>query len=271
MMKVMWFLKKKKKVGLVLGSGGARGLAHIGVIKTLLKNDIPIDMIVGASSGALVGGFYASWRNIERIEEMVREVTYKDLAEVLVDPTWRGALIKGDKTINFLRKNFADQTIENLKIPYASVATDLATAETIVFDKGDLVTAIRASISVPLVYEPLEYKGKTLVDGGVASPVPVEVARKMGAEVVIAVNLDGVYFWDKKNDGRYLGTTVDVIKDSYFALRYNLAKKEVQQAEIVIEPEMKYVQDFDFVTGKEAIAAGELATEKQIGKIKKLI
>ena len=272
-MNLMWFLKKneKKKVGLVLGSGGARGLAHIGVIKVLLKNKIPIDIIVGASSGALIGGFYAAWGDIEKIEELVREVTYKEMASVLVDPDWGGALIKGGKTIEFLRKHFQDKKIEDLNIPYAAVATDLKTAETVVFDKGDLTTAVRASISVPLIYSPVVFEGEMLVDGGVSSPVPVEVARRMGAEIVVAVNLDGVYFQGKKNDKKYLGTTVDILKDSYFALRYNLAKKEVQQADVVIEPEMTYVQDFDFVAGKDAISAGEAATEKLMEKIKELL
>ena len=269
----MWFFKKKKKtVALVLGSGGARGLAHVGVIKTLLKNNIPIDMIVGSSSGALVGGLFASWGNIERLEKMVRGVTYKDLASVLVDPTWGGGLIKGEKTLDYLKKLFIDnEKIENLSIPFAAVATDVNTAESVVFSKGDIAEAVRASISVPLVYSPVLTGGRLLVDGGVSCPVPVEVARNMGADVIIAVNLDGVYFSGDNNKVSLSSSTIVILKDSYFALRYNLAKKEVREADVVIEPSMKYIADFDFVGGVKAIDEGQRATEKKLGEIKKLL
>ncbi|HSV94435.1 MAG TPA: patatin-like phospholipase family protein, partial [Spirochaetia bacterium] len=223
----MCFFKRKKRVGLVLGSGGARGLAHIGVIKALVNNNIPIDLIVGSSSGALIGGLFASWGEIGDLEKMARGITYKDIAEVLIDPTWNGGLIKGNKTIEYLRNIFDDKKIEDLKIPFAAVATDVNTAETVVFDRGDMVTAVRASVSVPLVYSPVQVKGRLLVDGGVSCPVPVEIAKKMGAEVIIAVNLDGVYFSGNNHKVRLLSSTIDVLKDSYFALRYNLAKKEM--------------------------------------------
>lgn len=267
----MWFIKKKKKVALALGSGGARGLAHIGVIKALIKNKVPIDLIVGSSSGALVGGLFASWGDIGVLEKMVRGVTYKDLAEVLVDPTFRGGLIKGGKTLEYLKKVFNGEKIEDLKIPFAAVATDVNTAETVVFSRGDLSEAVRASVSVPLVYSPVLVGQRLLVDGGVSSPVPVEVAKKMGADVIIAVNLDGVYFSGNNNKSGVSSSTIEILKDSYFALRFNLANKEVSGADVVIEPEMKYVTDFDFVRGVEAIDAGEKATEKAMKKIKSLL
>lgn len=267
----MWFLKKKKKVALVLGSGGARGLAHVGVIKTLLENMIPVDLIVGSSSGALVGGLFASLRNIDLLEKMVRGVTYKDLVGVLVDPTWGGGLIKGRKTLDYLKKLFNDEKIENLSIPFAAVATDVNTAEAVVFSTGDIAEAVRASISVPLVYSPVSIDGRLLVDGGVSCPVPVEVARKMGADVIIAVNLDGVYFSGDNKKDILSNSTIEILKDSYFALRYNLAKKEVGGADVIIEPSMKYIADFDFVKGIEAIDAGKEATEKVMKKIKRLL
>jgi len=267
----MCFFKKRKKVGLVLGSGGARGLAHVGVIKALLKNKIPIDLIVGSSSGALIGGLFASWENIDELEKLIREVTYKNLAEVLVDPTWGGGLIKGGKTLEYLKKLFNGQRIEDLKIKFAAVATDVKTAEPVIFDKGDIASALRASISVPLVYSPVVAGGRMLVDGGVSCPVPVEIAKKMGADIIIAVNLDGVYFAQGNNKHSLSSSTVDVLKDSYFALRYNLAKKEIQGADVVIEPVMKYIEDFDFVGGKEAIEIGEIAADKVMVKIRSLL
>ena len=267
----MRVFKRKKKVGLVLGSGGARGMAHIGVIKALLKHSIPIDIVVGSSAGALVGGLFASWGRVEDLEKLVREVTYRDLAEVLVDPAWGAGLIKGTKTLDYLGKLFCGKKIEDLKIPFATVATDVNTAESVVFSEGDVASAIRASISVPLVYAPVLHEGRLLVDGGVSSPVPVEVAREMGADVIVAVNLDGLYFSGGNHKEGLKSSTIDVLKDSYFALRYNLAKKEVAGADVVIEPEMKYVEDFDFIRGVEAIDAGERVTNKVMNKIKRLL
>jgi len=267
----MWFFKKKKKVGLVLGSGGARGLAHIGVMKALVESSIPIDLIVGSSAGALFGGLYASLGKVEEIEKLAREVTNKDVVRVLADPSWGGGLIKGEKTLKYLNNLFGGKKIEDLKTPFAAVATDMKTAETVVFHSGSLADAVRASISVPLVYSPVERDGQRLVDGGVSSPVPVEVAKKMGADIVIAVNLDGVYFLGENQKKSLFGSTIDVVKDSYFALRYNLAKKEARGADIVIEPQMEFVDDFDFANGKEAIDSGEEATLKVIKGIKKLL
>ncbi len=267
----MCIFQKKKKVGLVLGSGGARGLTHIGVIKALVKNKIPIDLVVGSSAGALVGGLFALQGGISQLEEIIKEFTYKDLIEVLVDPTWKGGLIKGQKTLEYLKRIYGDNKIEELSIRFAAVATDLYSAETVVFSKGSLADAVRASISVPLIYSPIALGGSVLVDGGVSDPVPVEVAKEMGADIIIAVNLDGVYF-SKENRKRGAGnSTLDILKDSYFALRYNLAKKEAREASVIIEPVMPYVTDFDFVKGKELIEIGEKTTEKLMPKIKKLI
>ncbi len=258
-------------MGLVLGSGGARGLAHIGVIKTLVNHGIPIDLIVGSSSGALIGGLYAYEKNIEELERLAREVSYKDLVEILVDPTWGGGLIKGNKTLEYLRKLFNDEKIENLRIPFAAVATDVKTALPVILSKGALAEAVRSSISIPLVYSPVQHEGRVLVDGGVSCPVPVEIAKELGAEIIVAVNLDGVYFSEDNHKETTKNTTIDVLKDSYFALRYNLAKKEVREADIVIEPEMAFISDFDFIGGNDAIEAGAVATEKVIKKIKKLL
>lgn len=267
----MWFFKKKKKVGLVLGSGGARGLAHIGVIKTLLKHKVPIDFVVGSSSGALIGGIFAAEGRVETLEEILEKINYGDLAKVLIDPVWGGGLIKGTKTLEFLRNILGDKKIEDLKISFAAVATDINSAETVTIDRGDLAMAIRASISIPLVYSPVQYKESVLVDGGVSSPVPVEVVKEMGADIIVVVNLDGVYFSGRDKKASVSTKTLDILKDSYYALRYNLAKKEVREADIVIEPEMSYLPDFDFVGGKKAVLAGEAATEKIVGKLKKLL
>jgi NTE family protein len=259
----MWFLKKKK-VGLALGSGGAKGVAHVGVIKSLLKNGIPIDFIAGSSAGAFVGALFASRGDVSELEKMIREISYKDLGNIFGDPVLNGGLIKGERTLTYLRQLFDGEKIEDLRIPFSAVMTDIKTAETV-------AEAVRASISVPLVYSPVMLQGSLMVDGGVSSPVPVEVAREMGADVVIAVNLDGVYFSERKDKDDFSGSTIGVLKNSYFALRYNLSKKEVAGAEIVIEPQLKNIGEFNFVGSTDGIIVGEEATDREIQRIKKLL
>ncbi len=258
-------------MGLVLGSGGARGMAHVGVIKSLVKNKVPIDLIVGSSVGAFFGGLYAVGRNLNKLEEVAGGLTNGEIMKILADPTWGGGLVKGGKTLEYLKKIFAEVEIQNLTLPFCAVATDIITAKPVLFRKGNLAEAIRASISIPLMYEPVRYKNAVLVDGGVSCPVPVETAKDMGADLVIAVNLDGVYFSGNNQKNSHIGSTIDVLRDSYFALRYNLAMKEIAGAAVVIEPTMKFVEDFDFVGGRDAIKVGEKATEAEMTKIKKLL
>jgi len=259
----------RKKVGLVLGSGGARGLAHIGVIKGLLKHGVKIDIIAGSSAGALIGGLFAAKGNIEDIEKMANSLNYKDLLGIFSDPVWGMGLIKGQKALEYLRKYIGDVKIEDLAMPFAAVATDINTAETVVLSKGELANAIRASGSIPLVFEPYKAGERLLVDGGVSSPVPVDIARNMGADVIIAVNLDSVYFL--QDNRKEIGSSkTEVFKNSYFLLRYHLAKKEVRDADIVIEPQIPYVNDLAFVHGENLIQGGLMAVEKEIEKIRRL-
>jgi NTE family protein len=162
-----------KKIGLALGCGGARGLAHIGVIKTLVKNNIPIDYIAGSSIGALIGSLYAATLDILQVEKWFLELTYKDLIKVLLDPSLHSGLIKGEKFINFLQSKIGVRKIEELKIPFRAVATDLFTGKAVVFKKGDLGLAIRSSCAVPFLFSPVISGDKCLVDGGISMPVPV--------------------------------------------------------------------------------------------------
>jgi NTE family protein len=270
-MDLMWLFNKKKKVGLVLGSGGARGVAHVGVIKTLLKHNVPIDLIVGSSSGAMVGGMLAMGKEIGDIEELVNKVSFRDVIKILADPVSGGGLVRGNRTLDYLKNIFGERQFEEMKTPFAAVATDVNSAEAVVLSRGSVAEAVRASMSVPLIYAPVKYNKYLLVDGGVSCPVPVEIAKEMGAEIVIAVNLDGVYFSGDNSKNSVAGSTLSILKNSYLALRYNLAKKEVREAEVVIEPIMKYVSSFNFSGTKEMIAAGEEAVEREIGRIKKLL
>lgn len=262
----------RKKIGLALGSGGARGLAHIGVIKKLVEENIPIDLIVGSSAGALIGGMYAALGEIGKVEEKFVGLEWRDWLNTFADPVLGLGFIKGEKAENWMRAAVNNVKIEELKIPFGAVTTDLNTAEEVLITEGDLTEAVRSSGSVPGLFQPMKWGDRMVVDGGLSYPVPVELAKRMGAELVIAVNLDGVYFEDEKTkNGSNNHNILSVLRNSLFLLRYHLAKKEIKEAEVVIEPDIPYIMDLDFVHQEKIIEGGYRATEEMIEKIKGLI
>ena len=180
-----------KTVSLVLGSGGARGLAHIGVIHWLEENSYKIQSISGCSIGALIGGIYAAGK-LDEFEHWVRTVTKIDILKML-DMSWgRSGLVKGDRIINTLIELVGDQLIEDLPIRYTAIAADIKNEKEIWINSGRLFDAIRASISLPLLFTPYMRKGVKLIDGGVLNPVPIAPTFNDGNEMTIAVNLGGV-------------------------------------------------------------------------------
>jgi len=179
-----------KTVSLVLGSGGARGLAHIGVIRWLKENGYPIKSIAGSSIGALIGGIYAAGK-LDEYEQWVRSVTKVDIV-TLLDLSWgKSGLVRGDKIIDTLIGLVGDLSIEDLPIPYTAIATDVKGQKEIWIKSGRLFDAIRASISMPLLFTPFKYKGVDLVDGGVLNPVPIAPTFSDATDLTIAVNLNG--------------------------------------------------------------------------------
>lgn len=180
----------KKTVSLVLGSGGARGLAHIGVLKWLIENDYEIKSIVGCSIGSLIGGVYATGK-LDMLEQWMRSITKTDIV-TLLDFSWDGSgLFKGDKIINTLVDFLGDIQIEDLHIPFTAVAVDLDMEKEVWINSGSLFDAIRASISLPLFFTPFDYKGTKLIDGGVLNPVPIAPTFNDETDLTIAVNLGG--------------------------------------------------------------------------------
>jgi NTE family protein len=179
-----------RTVSLVLGCGGARGLAHIGVIHWLEENDFKIKSIVGCSIGALVGGIYAAGK-LNEFEQWVRSITKVDIV-TLLDLSWvKSGLVRGDKLINTLIDLVGEQLIEHLSISYTAIAVDVKGQKEIWIKSGSLFDAIRASISIPLLLTPFKFKGVDLVDGGVLNPVPIAPTFGDGTDMTIAVNLGG--------------------------------------------------------------------------------
>jgi NTE family protein len=180
----------RKTVSLVLGSGGARGLAHIGVIHWLEENDYKIRSIVGCSIGAVIGGIYAAGK-LDEYEQWVRSLTRIDIV-TLLDLSWgKSGLVRGDKLINTLIDLVGDKLIEDLTIPFTAVATDIKSQKEIWIQSGRLFDAIRASFAIPLFFTPSKYKGIDLVDGGILNPVPIAPTFGDETDMTIAVNLGG--------------------------------------------------------------------------------
>jgi len=181
---------QKKKLGLALGSGAWRGLVHIGVLKSLEENKIRVDYISGSSIGAIVGGLYAYFGKAIEVEKIVKSLKFRDMVKILWDkPLHRGeGVISGEKFDSFFRNIVGDVKIEELKLPFAAMCADLKRAESVGLKRGDLVEAMRASSAIPVVFRPVKKARRTLVDGGAITPVPVEICRQMGAEIVAGVS-----------------------------------------------------------------------------------
>lgn len=219
-----------KTVSLVLGSGGARGLAHIGVIHWLEENDYTIKSISGCSMGALIGGIYASGK-LDEFENWVKAITKIDII-ALLDVSWnKSGLVKGDKIINTLVDLVGNQLIEDLPIRFTAVATDIRNEKEIWINTGKLFDAIRASISLPLFFTPYNHKGINLIDGGVLNPVPIAPTFSDNTQMTIAVNLGGAVENNKAIDDRQTAPAGGPLKfhekvSSYIKhLQQNITKK----------------------------------------------
>jgi NTE family protein len=266
--------KKFPKIGLALGSGGAKGLAHIGVLKSLEKNTIPIDFIAASSIGAIMGAHYARFRDSKKLED---EVFHFDRRKGvgLFDFTVRGGIIKGKKTEKYISEILENATFQDLKIPLAIIATDFNSAESVIFSKGNLTKAIRASIAIPAVYQPIFYLDRLLADGGLSNPVPVNVVSQMGADITIAVNLDHVFV---ENHLTNIPPLTRVPMQAIDILRHNIALQSIKTADVIISPQNKlriglvgWTNIFNNEKAMQIIKEGEIATDKVIPDIKKQI
>lgn len=266
--------KKHPKIGLALGSGGAKGLSHIGVLKSLEKNKIPIDYIAASSIGAIMGAHYARFKDVKRLEEEIFQFDRrKGLG--LFDFTIRGGIVKGKKTEKYLSELLENAKFEDLKIPLAIMATDFNTAESVMFTEGNLTKAIRASIAIPAIYQPLFYLNRLLADGGLSNPVPVNIVSGMGADITIAVNLDHVYVENKFVNipplSRIPMQAIDI-------LRHNIALHAIKTADVIITPQNKlhvglvgWNYLFNNEKAAQIIKEGEIATDIIIPVIKQKI
>lgn len=260
---------KIPKIGLALGSGGARGLAHIGVLKVLKENQIPIDFIVGVSSGSVVGAYYALNLEIELLEKKVKELRKKDFFKLVDISSPRRALIRGNKIKNYFNELIQNKSFSDTKIPLKIIVTELCSGKEVQIHKGKLIDAIRASISLPGIFPPAKINDELFIDGGVVNPTPVDVVKKMGADIVIGVDLTLKHPVKIENPN-----IVETLMRSFDILRTQTTKLNVNKVNnaVIIKPNFSGKLDsYRFYENKKFIEEGERVTRKALPKIKALI
>jgi len=245
----------RKKIGLVLSGGVAKGLAHIGVVRALLELGVPIDCVAGTSSGSLVGALVAAAMSPAEMEALARGTRWRDVARPVIP---RLGLLDGGRLEQLLIKILGDRLIENLPLPFAAVATDIETGQEVVIRSGPLAAAVRASCSVPGFFTPVEIGGRLLVDGGVVNNVPVGVARLLGADFVIAVDLSG-----RIDATPFSRNIFGVLLRSYEIMLHEKRAIEARGANILIRPRVERLGLVNLDAATEYIVAGYEATMAQ--------
>jgi NTE family protein len=266
----------KKKIGLALSGGAARGLAHIGVLDVLQKEGVPIDIIAGTSAGALVGAVYASCRDSEKVKKYALSIDWKKLASLL-DLSFRmSGLLKGKKIEKLLAEYIGgNKEFSDLEIPFACVATDIDTGEEVVINTGPVPEALRATISIPGIFTVVKRGERYLVDGGLTTPVPVDIVRRMGADFVIAVNVNlpvtdrSSSSSEKRLKAQKEPNIFHIMMQSIYITTYAVARSSLANADIIIEPDLKGIGAGDFQKAGEMILMGQEATTDAISEIKK--
>jgi NTE family protein len=250
----------KIRVGVALGGGFARGLAHIGVLKVLEEENIPVDLIAGTSVGSVIGAAYASGISAKELEEISALVRFKDFSRWTFS---RFGIFNNDKMAVFLRKVLRCKTFEELRIPLAVAATDVVTGEAVVFTSGELIDPVRASCAYPGIFLPVNVNGRLLVDGLLAHSVPTVPLRKMGADRVIGVSLSAS--WVKKQGPRHV---FDVIGQCFSIAQDNMCGVWKSAADLVLEPAIGEFSYDDFVRAPELIKTGEVAARAALPQIR---
>jgi len=293
---------RRPRVGLVLGSGSARGWAHVGVIRALEQVGIRPDLVCGTSVGAMVGAAYAAGE-LDRFEKWVRGMGITDVVGFM-DVSLSGGLIKGERLMEFFRRNFVDRPIEKLAMPFAAVATALQTGAEVWLREGSMVEAVRASLAMPAMFTPVLREGQLLADGALVNPVPVSLARAMGAEILIAVDLNSdvvgrhlrhapqpdmpasqVGEWIRKlqdnlgvlipapaPDEPQLPSIFNVVASSLNIMQVRITRSRMagEPPDVIVAPRLAHFDLLDFHRASEAIDEGRRAVEACLPNLRSL-
>ncbi len=252
------------KIALVLGGGGARGFAHIGVLRVLEQEKVPVDIVVGTSVGSLIGALYASDPNTFDLEWKAFKLQKDDIFDFSFFSAATGP-VKGEAVREFVKKNVRRQAIEEFPVRFVAIATDLNTGERVEFTQGSVVDAVRASVSIPGVFTPAKVGNRWLVDGGVVANLAVDVAKKYGADIVIASDIT------QKVVDYGVSDVVSIIMQSINIMMGEMAKYEAKEADVVIAPKIGDVGTLDFTQKKRCMEAGIGAARSSLPAIKEAI
>ena len=254
-------VKRAPKFGLALGGGAARGFAHVGVIQVLEEAGLKPDFVVGTSAGSLVAAFYASGKNgaqLQQLSEAMDEATITDWTIPLLG---RG-MMRGDALARYVNSKTGNQKIEDLSMPLGVVATDLQTGQGVLFQRGDLGMAVRASSSVPSVFEPVKIGTREFVDGGLVSPVPVRFARQMGAEFVLAIDISST------PENAKTGDMFQILMQTFTIMGKSINNFELREADVVVKPALGAIGAAEFSARRKSIEAGRAAMLAALPKVR---
>ncbi|MBV6494918.1 MAG: esterase [Acidobacteria bacterium] len=254
----------RKKVGIALSGGGARGFAHVGALKVLFENDIPIDFIAGTSAGSIVGAAIAAGISPKELEAIAAKIRY---STVVAPTASRFGVLSNYRLGKFVEKKFGVRDFADLKIPLSVTAYDVVKNEGVIISSGDLASAVRASSAVPQLFTPVRRGGKLLIDGGAFSPLPARTAREMGADIVIGVDLTacGASF------GNPPKSSLGILIRSSLAILKTASTGQHADADVVISPEIAEFSMFNIRPFREMIERGEIAAHGQLENIKRLL
>jgi len=282
----------RPKVGLILGGGAARGYAHLGILKRFEEENIPIDFIIGISMGAIIGAIYASGHNVDKLISDAKKINMLKFISLLDFKASRTGLVKGEKIEKYLR-GYVKESFEELNIPLYIVATDIQTGKGVVFKEGDLIKAIRASISIPVFFEPVEYNGTKLVDGSIIDSEAIELAASLGADIIINCDVSSSidmgfferFFYSLANSEKVLPikkyfnikrplpeiisittTAIKLLKDNS---NKNLEKMEGNKRVYTIKPNVDNIRWYRFDQAEKCINMGFEAVDSIVARIKR--
>lgn len=250
------------KTGLVLGAGGARGFAHLGVLQVLREEKINFDFVAGCSAGAIFGAVWAAGLDLYRVERLL---TYPGFTKKLFDLSMsREGLVKGDKILEVMRLLLKDAVFAELQVPFAVIATDIENGEMVLFREGSVAHAVRASISIPGFFKPYRYQGRLLVDGAVTNRLPLDVAKEMGADKILAVDV-------KRGLTSKLTSAVDILQQSVEILEEEVFRCRSLGADFLLQPEVAHIGSLQFDRAQEAIEIGRQATLTKSSEIRRIL
>jgi NTE family protein len=255
----------RPKVGLALGGGGARGFAEVGVIRVLEREKIPVDVVVGTSVGSLIGALYADTGKSLDLEFSALTVTNEELFDYRALAFFSGGFVKGERLEQLLEGRLRNKAIETMALPFAAVATELRTGTTVAFDRGPAARAVHASAAIPGVFVPVVIEGRTFVDGGVTDPVPADVARAHGAEVVIAVSIPAAV------PAKTPENPLEIAYHAVTVMSAEISRLRAKEADVVIAPDVGDTAYDDFSRKKQLIEAGEAAAIAAVPAIREAI